>query len=332
MKKPSLFALCAVTLFLGCQLAGSVAWAQSVTAANFPNKPVKFIVPFSAGSASDILARIIGERLTQSLGQPVIVENRPGAGGTIATAFVAKSPADGYTLLVVSAGHVVNPSIYKNLPYDTLQDLSGVIPFASLPAVLVVPGSSNYRSVKDLVNQAKKAPGTLNFASGGIGSASHINAETFIYNAGIKALHIPLKGAPEMGIEIAAARVDFGFMPLIAAIPQIREGKLRALAVSHNQRSSVLPEVPTIAEAGEPGGIFNFWIGLLAPSKTPPAVIQKLNKEIAAIIKSPEVKVRYATLGAETFDLSPAQFDAQMQQDYKELGEVVRAAGVKIDQ
>lgn len=321
-----------VGLAVACCLVGNVAWAQSGTVANFPNKPIKFIVPFSAGSASDILARIIGERLSQSFGQPVIVENRPGAGGTIATAMVAKSPADGYTLIVVSAGHVVNPAIYKSLPYDTLQDLSGVIPFASLPAVLVVSGSSNYRSVKDLVGQAKKTPGQLNFVSGGIGSASHINAEKFIYNAGIKALHIPLKGAPEMGIEISAARVDFGFMPLIAAIPQIREGKLRALAVSHNQRSSVLPDVPTIAEAGEAGGVFNFWIGLLAPSKSAPAVIQKLNREISAIVKLPEVRARYASLGAEIMDLSPAQFDSQMQQDYKELGEVVRAAGVKLDQ
>ncbi len=312
-------------------VAGNGAWAQSGAAPNFPNKPIKFVVPFSAGSASDILARLIGERLTQSLGQPVIVENRPGAGGTIATALVAKSPADGYTLVVVSAGHVVNPAIYKTLPYDTLQDLSGVIPFASLPAVLVVPGNSNYRTVKDLVDQAKKAPGQLNFVSGGIGSASHINAEKFIYNAGIKALHIPLKGAPEMGIEVMSARADFGFMPLISDTPSIRDGKLRALAVSHSQRSQVLPDVPTIAEAGEAGGVFNFWIGLLAPSKTPSAVVQKLNAEIASIIKSPEIKARYTTLGAEPMELSPSQFDAQMRVEYKELGDVMRAAGVKIE-
>ena len=328
MKKLFSAGACCLAVML---FVSNGAWAQTSTTANFPNRPIKFIVPFSAGSASDILARLIGERLTQSLGQPVLVENRPGAGGTIATAMVAKSPADGHTLVVVSAGHVVNPAIYKTLPYDTLQDLSGVIPFASLPAVLVVAGSSNYRSVKDLVDQAKKMPGQLNFVSGGIGSASHINAEKFLHNAGIKALHIPLKGAPEMGIETSAGRVDFGFMPLISATPSIREGKLRALAVSHNQRSSVLPDVPTIAEAGEAGGVFNFWIGLLAPSKTPPLVIQKLNAEIATILKSPEMKARYASLGAEPMELSPAQFDAQMRLEFKELGDVMRAAGVKPD-
>ena len=173
----------------------------------YPSRPIRLIVPFSAGSASDILARTVGEKLQAALGQPVLVENRPGAGGTIATALVARAEPDGYTLIVVSAGHVVNPGIYKNLPYDTLRDFSGVIPLASLPSVLVVPAAGGLGSLRELVEAAGANPGKLNFASGGIGSASHVNAEKFLHAAGIKAVHVPLKGAPEMAVEIGSGRI-----------------------------------------------------------------------------------------------------------------------------
>ena len=295
----------------------------------YPSRAIRFIVPFSPGSASDILARAVGDKLAQSWGQPVIVENRPGAGGTIATGLVAKAEPDGYSLIVVSAGHVVNPAIYDNLAYDTLKDLAGVVPLANLPAVLVVPPSQGARSVKDLVNAAKARPGQFNFVSGGVGSASHVNAEKFRFSAGIAAVHVPLKGAPEMALELMAGRADFGFMPLIAALPLIKDGKLVALAVSSGKRAAVLLEVPTMAEAGEPGGQFDFWIGLLAPARTPRDIVSRLNREIGRILELPDVRERLARLGAEQMRMDPEQFDAYMAAELKTLGAVMREAGVK---
>jgi len=312
---------------LGAGMLSSPLCAQPT----YPTRTIRFVVPFSAGSASDILARSISDKLQTSLGRPVLVENRPGAGGTIATGMVAKAEPDGHTLVIVSAGHVVNPSIYKNLNYDTLRDLSGVIPLASLPSVLVVPGNSSWKSVTDLTAVARATPGRLNFVSGGIGSASHVNAEKFCYAARINASHIPLKGAPEMIVEISSDRADFGFMPVISVLSALKEGRLKALAVSHVRRSTVLPEVPTIAEAGEPGGLFNFWIALLAPSKTPRPIIQRLHTEISSIIKTPELGERYARLGADVMDMSPERFDALMAEELRTLGAVMQAANVKAE-
>lgn len=297
----------------------------------FPSKPIRLVVPFSAGSASDILARSIGEKLQLSFGRAVLVENRPGAGGTIATGMVAKAEPDGHTLVVVSAGHVVNPAIYKSLPYDTLKDLSGVIPLASLPSVLVVNGNSPLKTVSDLTAAARVSPGKLNFVSGGIGSGSHVNAEKFCFSARIKATHIPLKGAPEMTVEISSGRADFGFMPLIAVLPALKEARLKALAISHVRRSAVLPEVPTMAEAGEPGGLFNFWIGLLAPSKTPRPIVQRLHSEITALFKLPDIAERYARIGADLMELTPEKFDALMADELQSLGAVMQAANVRAE-
>lgn len=312
---------------LGVGLLPGWAHGQAV----FPSRPVKLVVPFSPGSASDILARVVAEKLQPALGQPCIVENRPGAGGTIATALVARAEPDGHTLVVVSAGHVVNPAIYKSLPYDTLRDLSGVIPLASLPSVLVVPGNSSFKVLKDLTDAARVQPGKLNFVSGGVGSASHVNAEKFCHAARIKATHVPLRGAPEMAIEISSGRADFGFMPVIAALPALKEGRLGALAVSHESRTRVLPDVPTIVEAGEPGGLFNFWIGLLAPARTPRSIVQTLHSAVGAILHSKEVGERYARLGAEVMELTPDRFDAFMADELRTLSGVISAANVRVE-
>lgn len=310
----------------------ALCWGQvNPVSENYPSKPIKIVVPFSAGSGSDILARAIGERLSNSWSQPVIIENRPGAGGTIATAAVAKSEPDGYTLIVVSAGHVVNPAIYKNLSYDTLKDVVGVAPLANLPSVLVIPSFAQEKNLKEFVALAKQQSGKMNFVSGGIGSASHMSAEKFGLSAQIQAQHIPLKGAPEMAVEIASGRANYGFMPIVAAIPSIKSGKLKALAVSTEQRSSALPDVPSIAEAGEPGGLFNFWIGMLAPGKTPKPIIQKLNQEVNRILRTPEMKERFMTIGAESLIMSPEEFDLYMASDLKTLGAVIKAANVKLD-
>jgi tripartite-type tricarboxylate transporter receptor subunit TctC len=317
-------------LSLTLTLSTGLCVAQPAGVDTFPNKPVRFVVPFTAASASDILARTIGEKLQKSLGQPVIIENRPGAGGTIATAQVAKSDPDGYTLIVVSAGHVVNPALYKNLSYDTLRDLRGVIPLASLPSVLVVQGSAPQNSVNDLVSALNAQQGQVNFVSGGIGSASHMNAEKFLLNAKVKAFHIPLKGASDMALEIMTGRSQFGFMPLIASLSFIKDGKLKALAVSSQQRSPALPNVPSIAEAGHPGGEFNFWIGLVAPAKTPDKVVLRLNQEISKILQDPDIKAKYASLGAEPMPLTPEVFDQFMASELNTLGQVIQKANVKI--
>ena len=313
-------------------LAPLMSWGQTNTLPeNYPHKTIKLVVPFSPGSASDILARALGEKLNAAWGQTVIVENKPGAGGTIATALVAKSDPDGYTLIIVSTGHVVNPSIYKNLQYDALRDVIGVAPIANFPSVLIIPASAKELNLKEFIEFARQNPGKLNFVSGGTGSGSHMSAEKFVLNTQIQAQHIPLKGAPEMAVEVASGRAQFGFMPIVSALPAIKSGQLRALAVTTESRSPALPDVPSIAEAGEPGGLFNFWIGLLAPAKTPPAIVQKLNLEIAKIVQSPEMKSRLALLGAEPLVMTPAQFDAYMASDYKTMAAIIKAANIKLD-
>ncbi len=292
----------------------------------YPVKAIRLIVPFTPGSASDILARTVAEKLTKVLGQGVYVENRPGAGGVIGTGLVAKAEPDGHTLLVVSAGHVVNPFLYGNLPYDTLKDFAGVIPLASLPSVLAVSETLGVKSVKELIAYAKAKPGSLNYSSAGIGSASHVNAEKFIAATAIDAVHVPLKGANDMVSETMSGRTQFGFIPIIAALPMVKAGRLPALAVSSKARSGALPDVSTIAEAGVPGAEFNFWIGLLAPAKTPRDIVTKLNSEIGKILQAPEVRERLSLLGAEPMPLTPVQFDAFMREEHNSLGRIIKPA------
>src|SRR6267143_4244366 len=207
----------------------------------YPSRPVRIIVPFTPGSVTDIMARSVSDKLAASLGQPVIVENRPGAGGTLGTAVVAKSPPDGYTLAVVSAGHAVNPAIYDKLPYDSLKEFSGVIPLGNLPSVMFVSATLGVKSVREFIALAKSKPGELNYSSAGVGSASHVNAEKFRVVTGIKAVHIPMKGAPEMVSETLAGRTHFGFLGIAAALSAIRDGRLVGLAVSSAKRSPTLP-------------------------------------------------------------------------------------------
>ena len=302
------------------------AVASATAQAAYPSKVIKIIVPFTAGSATDIMARIVGEKLTTSMGQPVVVENRPGAGGTLGASQVAKSEPDGYTLLVVSTGHVVNPALYANLNYDTLGDFVGVTPLAALPSVLVVGASSPIKNVAELIATAKAKPGQLNYASAGVGSATHVNAEKFRAQANIQVTHIPFKGTPETIVEISAGRVDFMFTPVLSSIPSIRDNRMRALAVSTAKRSSALPDTPTVAEAGLPGFVFDFWIGMLAPAKTPKAIVNKLNAEVRNILQLPDVKDRLSKLGADPMTMSSEQFDAYIKEDFTTLGAVMKSA------
>lgn len=322
MKK-RLFSTATVALLAAAVLASGSTCAQTP---DYPNKVIKIIVPFTAGSATDIMARIVGERLSASMGQPVVVENRAGAGGTLGAAQVAKSEPDGYTLLVVSTGHVVNPALYGNLPYDTVADFAGVTPLAALPNMLVVAASSPLKSVADLMAAIKAKPGQLNYASAGVGSATHVNAEKFRAATGAQITHIPFKGTPETIVEVSAGRVDFMFTPVLASIPSIRENRMRALAVSTAKRSSALPDVPTVAEAGLPGFVFDFWVGLLAPAKTPRPIVNKLNAEVRKALAQPEVLERLSKLGAEPMPMTPERFDAYIREEFNTLGSIMKAA------
>jgi tripartite-type tricarboxylate transporter receptor subunit TctC len=306
----------------------ALLWVGTACAQTYPVKSITIIVPFTPGSATDVAARLVGEKLSAAWGQPVIVDNRAGAGGTIGIAQTARAEADGYTLAVVSTGHVVNPVLYKDLPYDTLKDLSGVAPLASLPSVLVVAPSLGVRNAKELVALAKAKPGELNYGTAGVGSAAHINSEKFNHATGIKALHIPLKGTPPILAETMAGRVHFAWVPSLGSMGLLKDGKLVALAVSTPRRIAALPEVPTIAEAGYPGGEFNFWVGMLAPAKTPRDVLTKVNAEVNKALKSSDVIDRLAKLGAEPMSMSPAEFDAFIRREHDELGKIMRDAGV----
>ncbi len=301
--------------------------ASTASGQSYPSKPVKLIVPFTAGSATDILARTVGQQLTELWGQPVVVDNRPGAGGTIGSAIVAKAAPDGYTLLVHSAAHAYNPSIYTTLTFDTSKDFVEITPLAGQPNVLVVAPSSGYKTVADLIAAAKAKPGQLNFASAGIGSGTHINGEKFRLAAGIDVAHIPYKGTPEALTDTVTGRVTYFFSPISAALPQIREGKLVALGVSTAKRSSALPNVPTIAESGLPGFDYNLWVGLFAPAGTPPDIVDKINRAVARVLQTPDAKERLAALGAEAMPMTPPEFHKFVAVGIEESGKVISAAG-----
>ena len=314
-----------LALFTFFALAAGVANGQG-----YPTKPVKLVVPFTAGSATDILARTIGQKLTELWGQPVVVDNRPGAGGTIGAAMVAKSPGDGYTLLVHSAAHAYNPAIYSNLTYDTVKDFVEVVPLAGQPNVLVVAPSTGMKTVADLVTAAKQKPGALNFGSAGNGSGTHINGEKFKLAAGIDVLHIPYKGTPEALTDTMAGRVTYFFSPISAALPNVREGKLIALGVSTAKRSSVLPNVPTVAESGLPGFDYNLWVGMFAPASTPADLVERINKDVLRALATPEAKERLAALGADAMPMTPAEFKKFVQDEIADSGKVIKAAGIMV--
>jgi tripartite-type tricarboxylate transporter receptor subunit TctC len=308
-----------------CALGLSAAWAD-----DYPSKPVKIIVPFTAGSATDILARTVGQKLNELWNQPVVIDNRGGAGGTIGAAIVAKSPADGSTLLVHSAGQAVNAFIYPSLPYDTLKDFVQVAPLGGQPNVLVVAPSSGYKTVADLIADAKRRPGVLNFGSAGIGSGTHINGEKFKLAAGLDVVHVPYKGTPEALTDTMTGRIAFFFSPISAALPLVRDGKLTALAVSSAKRSSVLPAVPTVAESGLPGFDYNLWVGMFAPAGTPADVVEKLNRDVNHVLREPDVRERMMSLGAEAMPMSAVEFDHFMRAEMDDAAKVVKAAGIKV--
>lgn len=309
--------------------AGLLAVVVATAQTTYPSKPIKFLVPFTAGSGTDLIARTVADTMSKSMGQPVVIENKPGAGGTIAAGQVAKGEADGYTVLVHSSGHALNPAIYSTLAYDTLKDLSGITPLAALPNVLVVNPAKGWKSVADLVAAAKAKPGQLNYASAGVGSATHLNAEKFRLQAGIEALHVPYKGTPEAMTNVIGGSNDWFFAPLASALPLVKDGKLQALAVSTPARSPALPQVPTTVEAGVPGSDYTFWVGMIVASNTPAAVVKRLHEEALKALANPDVKERMSKLGADPFPMSVDAFNAFIRAEVDAAALIAKAANLK---
>ena len=302
----------------------------SLAQAGYPNKPIRVIVPFAAGSTTDIIARAIADKMSQSMGQQMVIDNRGGASGTIGQAAVAQAAPDGYTIMIHSSSHTVSPSTFAKLPFDTLADFAGVTPISSTPNVLVISPSKNIKTLQELLAAARAKPGSMNFASAGQGSATHLNAEKFKLAAKIEATNIPFKGSAEAVTEVMAGRVDYYFSPIAPVIGQIRNGQLVPLAVGSPKRASALPQVPTTAEAGVPGSEFNFWIGMMAPAKTPRDIVNRLHDEVVKALNTPEVKERFAALGADAWTLPPEQFDAYLKEEIKSNAVLVKAAGLEV--
>ncbi|HJY75109.1 MAG TPA: tripartite tricarboxylate transporter substrate binding protein [Burkholderiales bacterium] len=304
----------------------AAAWAQA-----WPTKPVRVIVPFTPGSATDIMARTVSEKLSSQLGQTFVVENRPGAGGTIGVAQAAKAEPDGYTVLVHSSSYTVTPSTYKNLPYDTLRDLVGVAPLGLLPNVLVISPAKGIRSVKELIEAAKARPGSLNVATIGVGSATHLNAERFRMGAGIDVVSVPFRGTPEALTEVMTGRVDYYFCPVNAALPLLQDGRLLSLAVGSTKRSLALPDLPTTLELGVADSDYNFWVGMFVPAKTPPEIVNRLHQDTVNALQAPDVREKLTRLGVEPMDYSPEEFNAYLRKEIADNAILVKAAGIKLE-
>jgi tripartite-type tricarboxylate transporter receptor subunit TctC len=287
------------------------------------------IISFTPGSSVDIVGRIMAQKLSEMWGQPVVAENKPGAGGSIGSAAVAKADPDGYTLLVNSNAHCVNPAIYAKLPYDTLKDFTEIAPLAIQPNVLTVRPDGPYKTVMDLVNAAKAKPGVINIGHAGIGSGTHLTTEKFIAATGIKVVQIPFKGTPEVITAMFGGNVDAYWAPISAAMGSIKGGKLRPLAVSTPKRNPQLPDVPTPAEAGVKGTESPLWFGLWGPSKMSPEIVSKINADVRKALADPAAKERLVNGGNETMDMSPQEFSRLVRTEMDEYAAVLKAAGVK---
>jgi len=309
--------------------AAALAFSAGAPAQEYPSKPIRLIVPLTPGSGADIAGRIIGQRLNEHWKQPVIVENRPGAGGQIGTAAVVKAEPDGYTLLVQSSSHAANPAIYKSLPYDPLKDLADVAILGRTPYVMVSAGSGPYQSLKDLIAAAKAKPGEIPFASAGVGTSTHLSAEYLIALAGVKMLHIPFKGSPDAIQDVLGGRSAFYMAPLDVALGLVKERKLNPLGVSTKMRVELLPDVPSIAEQGLPDYDMSLWFGMWAPAATPLPVVQKLNAAVNAIVFEPAVKEQFQKLGIEPAPMKPDDFGKFVRGQIDFYKKIVARAGIQ---
>ena len=303
--------------------------AAHAAAQGYPSKPVHVIISFTAGSATDIVGRVVSAKLAEYWGQPVVPENRAGAGGSIGSALVAKAAPDGYTLLINSNAHSVNPAIYAKLPYDTARDFVDIVPLSMAPNVLVVPVASPHKSLMDLISHGKAKPGAINFGHAGVGSGTHLNTEKLIAAADIKVTQVPFKGTPEVVQALFSNSVDCYWAPISAGMAHIKSGKLRALAVSSSKRSPALPEVPTTGEAGVRGADAPLWFGVWGPAGVPADIVGKINADARKALADPGVKEKLANLGNDAMDMSPQEFARFVRSEIDDYQRVVRAAGIK---
>lgn len=320
MKLIRLLILPAIGVALSAVDAGAQTW---------PTKPLRAVVPVAAGSSTDIVPRVVFEQLSVQLGEPIVVENRSGAGGTIGTAFVAKSAPDGYTILAGGSALTISQSIYSKLTYEPSRDFAAVVPLGITPNVLVVAPGKDYKTVNDLIAAGKARPGQLNFSSVGVGTATHLSAERFLLSAGVTAMHIPFKGGAEAMSEVMAGRVDFFFGPVGLVLPQVREGKLLALAVNGAKRSAAMPDVPTTLEAGIANAEYPIWFGLFLPAKTPREIVDKLHRETLKALQEPRTRERLAALGVDPMVMTPNEFDAHVQKEIAVNAALVKEIGLK---
>lgn len=303
------------------------AAARTDEASRFPTRPIRILVPFTPGGQPDIFSRMIGQKMTEALGQQIVVDNRPGAGGMIGSRIVAEASPDGYTLLSISAAHTILPSVRK-LPFDTRRDFAGISMAYNAAYLLVVPPALAAKTVKDLVALAKAKPGQLNMASAGSGSGTHFAGEMFKQAAGVDVVHVPFKGIPEATTDIMANRVQLFMAPLASSVPLIREGRIRALGVSSPKRVSVLPDVPTLAESGLPGFRWDSWGAIFAPSKTPRVLVNRLNRAITDALRHPDVQKQMRALGAEPAPTTPEELDKFVVNELTVVAKLAKVAGI----
>lgn len=310
-------------------LIAALAWTGYALADTFPSHSIRLVVPFPAGGGVDTIARVLQPSLQKSLGQPVIVDNRPGAASILGTEIVSRAAPDGYTLLFALNPHVVNSSLYRKLPYDPLNDFAAISLIATTPNVLVVNPAVNAKTVKELIDLAKSQPGVLNYASAGVGSPFHLAGALFNVMADVNITHIPYKGGPQATVDLLAGQVQIMFGNLFNVLPYIQNGQLRAIAVTSPRRLSVLPNVPTITEAGLPGYVFESWFGLLAPRSTPPEIIERLHTAVLQAISSPEIKKQLAAQGSETVGSSPKEFSDFLITETTKWARVAKQSGLQ---
>lgn len=320
MKPISLMLLSA----LGLGFATTAAQAQT-----WPTKSLRVIVPIGAGGPTDIIPRVVFEQLSPQLGQTIVVENRPGAGGTVGAAFAAKANPDGYTMLANGSGHAIAPSLYPNLSYDPVRDFAAVSPFCTSSSALVVSPTRGFKNVGSLVAAAKARPGALNFASVGVGTFTHLSAERFLASAGVNAVHVPFSGGPAAMAEVIAGRMDFFFGPISLIVSQVRDGKLSALAVNGTRRSAALQDVPTLAEAGLANAEYPVWFGLFLPAKTPRDIVDKLHEATVKTLLASKVRDKLATLGCDPMLMTPAEFDAYVEKEIALNAALVKRIALK---
>ena len=317
-----------MTRFLLAFISGFL-FIQNLNAQPYPNKPVRVIISFPPGSSTDIVGRVVMQKVSEYWGQPVVAENRAGAGGSIGSREVASSAPDGYTLLINSNAHTVNPAIYAKLPYDTLKDFTDIAPLASQPNVLVVNATSPYKSVAEFVDAAKARPGAINIGHAGIGSGTHLSTERFIAATGVKVEEVPFKGTPEVITALLSDSVQAYFAPISAALSAIKGGKLRALAVTTDKRNPTLPDVPTLAEAGVKNASSGLWFAVWGPAGMPPAIVQKISADVRKALADPSVKERLQALGNDTMDMPIDEFSKFVREEVDTYQRVIRAAGIK---